>query len=101
MSDDKSQARLQDFGVDVAIDVASSGPICNRCGGEITNGSGDKEAQNRLEYELEYYDVRDRNDTPAVCDDCADLQQFLEQSYDRITSQHGVSGAVAVHCQCH
>jgi hypothetical protein len=95
MSDD--QSRLQEYGVDITVEGPDPDPSCVRCGVEVDDPA--PSYQNRLEAETGIRDVDGERSDP-VCEECKDVQRFLKQKYRHLTEKIGVSGAVAVHCEC-
>jgi len=101
MTDDE-QGRLQEFGVDAdAPPVDEKQPQCERCGNELDSGeTGVRIAQSRAEREGDVYDVYRGRQKRDICSDCARMERYLGRRHAELTSNPGVSGAVAIFCAC-
>jgi len=101
--EDPGQGRLQEYGVNIAPSPVDDGPpTCERCGDEL-DGDGDKRwtPTTRPEEIAGVVDLARGRETRGLCEECQDLEGYLARRHYELTSQHHISGAVDVYCECH
>lgn len=100
MSDDK-QNRLQDYTNVDAPPVEDLSPSCDRCNGEFSEQSELPRGCGGAEYGTGYVDIHSLDDTSSLCEDCEELEIYLNHRHKCLIERPGVIGSVAVYCQCH
>jgi len=102
----QDQQRLQKWSDDIgAPPVEDAQPMCARCGEEYDphaqyDDKHELPGAGPAEYESGYIDVNKFDRDPSVCEDCRELQRYLNYRYHSLTERPDVSRAVAVYCQC-
>ena len=99
------QRRLAEYG-DVAPPVEREQKKCERCGGEPTGDANTSNPSRKCPPAPPHHHRSQFDDVEAVpdrvlCGRCASLEQYLTREYQRRRQQLGVTGVVAVFCQCH
>lgn len=101
MSND-DQSRLQEYGEVGAPPVEEEPPACDRCGCELDEDdeSGLPFGAGYPEHESGFVDIRKIGDAPAFCEDCENLNKYLNHRHNELIQKRNVSAVVAVYCEC-
>lgn len=100
---DDAQRRLQEYD-ETAVDAPPVEEVatCRRCDGTIDDAEAARrrEGVGRAEHQTGYYDIS-LGGSALLCGECHDLVRYLKHRHQQLTTDVGVTGAVAIHCECH
>jgi hypothetical protein len=97
---DENQSRLQDHGVDTGpAPVDDPAPSCERCGDVLEANEQGVRDLTRAEQMGGVVDIH-RSTERDLCEECVQLERYLNWRYAELVEKAQNHGAVVVFCEC-